>query len=667
MAIDRVKRVTLLVPDYKSRPLISRLYQLGILHLLDAFSRIPAARTILHRYSLPSHVRTSEIQRLEFIVSTLSPFLSRKKSFLEGLFPVPVQVKRGELEDIVASFQIDEVYDECKALHEELVGIERELRDVHQELEFIRNLYGLPWRLSELKAIRKFSLRLGIFSEENWQRFILNPQVGELLAWQDTTPAEVRRKRVLLVYLPENERKVRELLTAHGFQELAIPDLTCRAEEHGIELEKRRLALFERQATLHSNMRQLADQYKQRAEVLLGYWESEVERQSMEANFARSKKFLLVTGYIRTKDIPRLEDMLRAEFPHHAAIYKDPAPDESVPVSLSLHPLFRPVQLLTNMFGLPNYFAFDPTPYIVLNFLLFFGICFSDVVYGVMLMGLSYYMVRLYRLNPGLRNFFWLFFYAGISTTICGALTGGWAGDLYKPEYLGEGNLLLCLKESLSIFAPLSSILVALVIVLGLGVLNQFYALSLRMYREYRMGRPLDALLDGGLWLLFLPGLVILVGNVFIPMPAGMLRIGKVMALLGMVGLVLTQGRKQKGLAAKMITGLVSIYGILGTYGSTAFVGDVLSYSRLLALGLTTSIIAMSFNIIAALVGSAGTALFVLALIVGHVLNFAICIIGSFVHPARLIMLEFFGRFYEAGAVHFRPFGFHSERVQIVE
>ncbi|MCB7129582.1 MAG: hypothetical protein J3T61_08610, partial [Candidatus Brocadiales bacterium] len=121
------------------------------------------------------------------------------------------------------------------------------------------------------------------------------------------------------------------------------------------------------------------------------------------------------------------------------------------------------------------------------------------------------------------------------------------------------------------------------------------------------------------------------------------------------------------GVAAKVITGLVSIYGITGTYGSTMFISDIISYSRLLALGLTTSIIAMSFNIIAAMLGSAGTIFFILALIVGHVLNFAICIIGAFVHPARLIMLEFFGRFYEAGGIRFRPFGFHSQKVQVIE
>ncbi len=668
MAIDRVKRVTLMVPAYNSRPFVSRLYQLGVLHVLDVFSSIPAAQTALRKYTVTAGDEGGEIQKLEFIISTLAPFLTRKKSFLEGLFPVPVQVKKKELSEIISSFQTDLIHNDSKALCDERAGVERELKDIRQEIDSLKDLYGLPWTLPELKRIHKVVVRLGTFSREDWRKFILDQRAKELLAWQDVTLTDERQKRVLVAYLPgDKDEEAATLLSSHGFQELAVPDLPGRAEERVSELEGKERALLERQETLLAKMRDLANQYHHRAVAVLGYRESERERRDTETNFARSKKLLLVTGYIRTKDVHILEDTLKVEFPQYAAIYKDPSPDENVPVSLTLNTLFRPVQLITNMFGLPNYFTFDPTPYIVLNFLLFFGICFSDVIYGTMLMGLSYYMMRRYRLNHGLRNFFCLFFYAGASTALCGALTGGWAGDLYKPEYLGEGNPLLYLKERLSIFDPLDNILVALVLVLGLGIINQFYALSLRMYREFRMGRPLNALLDGGLWMIFLSGLVILIACVFIAVPPETVEAGKVAAVLGAVGLVLTQGRGAEGVAARLITGLISIYGIMGTYGATTFISDVLSYSRLLALGLTTSIIAMSFNIIAALVSSAGTIFFILALIIGHLLNFAICIIGSFVHPARLIMLEFFGRFYEAGAIRFRPFGFHSERVQIVE
>ena len=157
--------------------------------------------------------------------------------------------------------------------------------------------------------------------------------------------------------------------------------------------------------------------------------------------------------------------------------------------------------------------------------------------------------------------------------------------------------------------------------------------------------------------------------TLFFATPQALFRLALIVMLAVMVGLVLTQGRREEGIVAKGITGLVSIYGILGSYGCVSFVGDMLSYSRLLALGLTTSIVGMSFNIIGGLVRDlpwVGIVLFVLVLVVGHLFNFAVGILGAFVHPARLIFLEFFSRFYEGGGVRFRPLSLNSERL-IVE
>ncbi len=140
------------------------------------------------------------------------------------------------------------------------------------------------------------------------------------------------------------------------------------------------------------------------------------------------------------------------------------------------------------------------------------------------------------------------------------------------------------------------------------------------------------------------------------------------MLAAGALGLVLTQGRHEESIVARFLVGGVSLYGIMGTYGATSFIGDALSYSRLLALGLTTSIVGMSFNILADLtsdVPGVGVVLFAVLAILGHTFNFFISIIGAFVHSARLILLEFFGRFYEAGGVRYEPFGFRSERIEV--
>jgi V/A-type H+-transporting ATPase subunit I len=152
--------------------------------------------------------------------------------------------------------------------------------------------------------------------------------------------------------------------------------------------------------------------------------------------------------------------------------------------------------------------------------------------------------------------------------------------------------------------------------------------------------------------------------------PKGIIYTSLALVLIMAVGLVLTQGRHEKSWIGRYLTGLISLYGILGTYGTTAFLGDVISYSRLMALGMTTTVVGMSFNIIAGIlkeVPYVGWVLFIGMVIFGHIFNFMMSILTAFVHSARLILLEWFGRFYESGGIPFRPFGFQSSRMELIE
>ncbi|HOJ43395.1 MAG TPA: V-type ATPase 116kDa subunit family protein, partial [Syntrophorhabdaceae bacterium] len=325
--------------------------------------------------------------------------------------------------------------------------------------------------------------------------------------------------------------------------------------------------------------------------------------------------------------------------------------------------LLKPIQLLTEMFGLPYYKSFDPTPFMQINFYLFFGICFSDVCYGIMLALMGAYLSKKTRLYKGVNNLSRMLFYGGISSIVFGALTGSWFGDLYKPEYLGEGNILYTLQQRFVLIDPMAKTIVALIIALGLGVLNQFFGITLKMYDLYRKKDFIGVVSDGLCWIITLTGLIIVAGKVFTDIPKSILNTGIFLFIVGATGLILTQGREIKSKAGRFAGGLISLYGIVGSYGITAFIGDTLSYCRLLALGLTTSIVAMAFNLMAGMLKGIpyiGIILFVIVLIIGHVFNFMISALGAFVHSMRLIFVEFFGRFYEGGARPFQPLGFDS-------
>jgi len=491
--------------------------------------------------------------------------------------------------------------------------------------------------------------------------------VNEGLAWEVIT-SNNKTVRLLMFFLKKEKDKVIRLLEKHNIDLTSLPNMSGEVREGVENLKKEKALLIEKMKILESKAYDLYAHYE-KVEIMYGYWENEKERGSTEEKLVSSSRMLVVSGYIREKDIEKLKGVINNNLPEVSTIYEDPTPKENVPVSISLNRFFKPAQLLINMFGLPDYFSFDPTPFLTIGFLLFFGICFGDAVYGLMLMGFSYYIMYKYRNYEDIRNFFKLFFYAGVSTTVIGVLTGSWAGDLYSANYLGENNFLLCLRNSLMVIDPLANPVIALIFVIGIGVVNQFYGISLKLYGELRKGNVGNAFFDCALWLIFLPGILIIIIPLFTKIPDWLFNIGLYMCISSTIGLVLTQGRNEKSWAGKMITGLVSIYGILGTYGCTSFISDILSYSRLLALGLTTTIIAMSFNIIADIVrpiSIIGIGAFILILIFGHTFNFFVCIISSFVHPARLIFLEFFSRFYQGGAIKFKPYGFSNKRIQVI-
>ncbi|MFW6457337.1 MAG: V-type ATP synthase subunit I, partial [Planctomycetota bacterium] len=407
--------------------------------------------------------------------------------------------------------------------------------------------------------------------------------------------------------------------------------------------------------------------HQHEVEVMLGYWEGEREKVEARNNALDSQRITVLTGFLPEKERKIVDSDLKEQFPGISTVYRDPEPDDDVPVSLTHSRLMEPVTFLVDMFGLPDYFSFDPTPFLAFSFLLFFGMCFADVFYGLALTVVGYLLARKMRPHEGMYNLCMLFCYAGVFTTVLGVISGGWASTLWEPEYLGEGNILMVIRNHTTLVGDLlDQAVLLLVISIGIGVVNQFYGLILRAYGSIRRGKVLDALYDSGLWFLVLPGFLIAFGSLFFDMSSSTLNVGIGLMIVGGIGLILTQGRDADGAGARFGKGVISIYGIMGSYGCITFLSDILSYSRLVALGLTSSIVGMAFNIIAELVRSTpvvGVVLFVLILVFGHTFNFLVSMLAAFVHPARLIFLEFFNCFYEGGGTKFRPLSVSTESV----
>ncbi|HHT9129926.1 MAG TPA: V-type ATPase 116kDa subunit family protein, partial [Candidatus Brocadiaceae bacterium] len=434
MAIDRLNKLTILLPIKDSRWFLSQLYQLNIVHIVDVFSQLDNS-SISSFQRFPTAVEDIEknVHKLNTIISILKVFFQKKKGFVEGIFPTPLQITSSELDQILFRADIESLYRECHGQYEKYVALQKKQKQQKEEIDKLADFLPLSDELTRVRSIKNVSFFYCQVSESRWNRFLRDDSVNEFLAWQVVSRDEGKFK-ILFAYLNNDKEIALKILAKFDFKEMPFPILPAEVKDYFDKLALEMSNVVREQDIIHCHLLELSREWRS-LEILLGYWENERNKMVAQRRCAMSKKLFVLVGYIKTIDRFKLDTVLRDEFPHASVFYEEPSSMDKVPVSITLNRFFKPAQLLINMFGLPNYFTFDPTPFVIISFLIFFGLCFGDVFYGVFLTAFSAWMVRKYKDSEALSNFLKLFLYAGISTIIFGAVTGGWAGDLYNPMY----------------------------------------------------------------------------------------------------------------------------------------------------------------------------------------------------------------------------------------
>jgi len=683
MAIDFLKKVTVIIPKENSFRLLQSINNLGMMEIIDTRDSLDED-VPFDRYETSTEEADSYLHKIDFILNFMNIFYPRKESFLKSLTPLPIVTSTEEIDKVLNKYEFEKHYLFVSELDDVYRSSERLINEIAAEIDELKPISDISFDLKDLFSTTHIDIIMGYMPKKHLIDLKHVADTLERFAWEEFEP-EVTvgndkdhiskdkkhndgRTRMLFAFLKRDAEVVRKALSDIGFEEIQPPknveNIVDRIQELGLSLEKQRKQITD----VAEKIKPLIDgqheeEGRRHLQILKAYW-TNIRNRQIAANKALHGKWLyILAGYVRVKDLDTFIAMIEKEFPESVLKLEDPSLEEDVPVSISLPYLLRPIKLLTEMFGLPYYREFDPTPFMQLNFYIFFGICFSDVGYGTMLTLMGTCLAYKTKPYSGVNNLVRILLYSGISSIIFGALTGSWFGDLHKPEYLGHGNILHLLQQRFIVLNPMDKTILALIIALGLGVLNQFLGITLKMYGALRKKDFLGAFSDGICWVATLSGLLMMTGKVFGEIPHKIFYTGLWLFVGGAIGLIFTQGRFIKNPLGKIAGGVVSLYGIVGSYGITAFIGDTLSYCRLLALGLTTSIIAVAFNLMAGIVREVpyvGMVLFIVVLFIGHMFNFLISALGAFVHSMRLIFVEFFGRFYEGGTRPFQPLGFDS-------
>ncbi len=360
---------------------------------------------------------------------------------------------------------------------------------------------------------------------------------------------------------------------------------------------------------------------------------------------------VFLDGWASVPEIPALESEL-AKFD---CAYELTEPEESeyseVPVELRSGKLVRTLNMVTDMYSLPAYGSVDPNPLMAPFFIFFYGFMMADMGYGILMMLASWIIMKKAKPNgPTMRHMIPLLGLCGISTFIMGALTGGFFGD-FIPQLMGiiTGNDPQIYSLP-SLFDPLNDALSVLVGSLAIGLVQIFTGMIVSMHKQIKRGETMAALCNEGAWfaVFILAGVAAVTGMV------------KPCVIAILVLLVLTQGYGKEGIVGKIMGIFGSLYNNI-----TGYFSDIMSYSRLMALMLAGAVVAQVFNQLGAITGN--VILFVIIAAVGNALNFALNLLGCFVHDMRLQCLEFFGRFYEDGGKPFRPLNINTQYVDIVK
>ncbi len=400
-------------------------------------------------------------------------------------------------------------------------------------------------------------------------------------------------------------------------------------------------------------------EYYDTIRLLADYEQSQSERYKILECAATSRNTIMLQGYVPERDAEQLKFDVEQRFVCEMELSEPDYLNDDVPVLIENRDFAAGVESITNMYSPPSNNDLDPNPVMAFFYYALFGIMFSDAGYGLLMVIFGIVMKHVIKVQGNLRKTASFALYCGVATTFWGAMFGSFFGDLIPTictNFLDIAN-----PPSLALwFEPTSDSIKLMLYSFGFGIIHLFAGLAIRFVTLAKQKDWIGAVCDTVPVYIFVIGLAI-VGKDFIePVSPALKSAGAKILLVGAILIVLTAGRSAKNIVGKLGGGLYALYS-----NTTGWLGDILSYSRLLALCLVTGVIGSVVNMLAAMMGN--IVVFVLICILGHTLNIAINLIGTYVHTCRLQYVEYFSKFYEGGGKVFTPLKINLQHFKFKE
>ena len=651
MAIVKMNKFMLLAFENQKKSLLEKLQSFENVQFLDLSKNESSELNQLKSDNASSEISEveGELSKVKLTIELLSTF-SEKPNPLKSLKEGKKSFNYDVLEQITNTSHWRDVYNELKQKDNKINMNHNYITKLKANIEELKPWENLDTSVESINRLKKSKALLGEIPQGNVDSLRLKLDESTKNYYFEVISNMGRNSYILIIVHNDEIAGIEQLVKSFNFSKIdvqcdGVPKEVIKEYKKTIESIKAENNFIQESMKEHVNK---LEEYK----IVYEYYSSLLLRLKTTENFLKSKNIVAIEGYYPKELHDDFESTLKNTLGNDYYLEAEAAEGDDVPIKLKNNKVFESFETITSMYSIPKYKEVDPTPLLAPFYIFFFGMMLSDAGYGFLIFIGTLIALTTFNLDDDMRKSVKMFFLLSISTIFWGIMYGSYFGDFIKIQPLW--------------MKPDSNVGLLMIVSVVMGLIQIYVGLGIKAYMQIRDKDYFGAFADVGLWYITLSGSIIWALSAFVDLvsigvPNLVISIAKYAAIAGMIGIVLTNGRHEKSIGAKLGQGFYSLYGI------TSYVGDLVSYTRLAALGLATGFIAYAFNIMVSMVSTSwATVIFGIAIfVVGHIFNLFINALGSYVHTSRLQYLEYFGKFYEGGGTAFEPLKYNSKYFKI--